>query len=97
LRERFCEALRFDALAVELGCERTALARAFRARFRVSMGEYVRELRVAEVQRRLARGDDASLAEIALRCGFADQSHCTRVFRRLTGTTPAAWGRARRS
>lgn len=93
LRERFREPLRLDALALELGCERTALARAFRARFRVSMGEYVRGLRVTEVQRRLTRGG-APLAEIALQSGFADQSHCTRVFRRLTGATPAAWARA---
>lgn len=96
LRERFRAPLRLDMLARELGCERTALARAFRARFRRSMGEYVRTLRVAEVQRRLARGE-APLAALAVDCGFADQSHCTRVFRRLTGTTPAAWARARRS
>lgn len=95
LRERFRVPLRLDALARELGCERTALARAFRARFRLSMGEYVRTLRVAEVQRRLAQGE-TTLAALAVSCGFADQSHCTRVFRRLTGTTPAAWARTRR-
>ena len=35
----------------------------------------------------------ASIAEIASACGFADQSHLTRVFARLVGTTPAAWRR----
>ncbi len=93
LRELYRESVRLSELARELGCDRTALCRAFRARFGVAMGEYLRRLRVAEVMRRLEEGD-APLAEIALETGFADQSHCTRVFRRLAGTTPAAWTRA---
>jgi AraC-like DNA-binding protein len=32
-----------------------------------------------------------SLAEIALGCGFADQSHFTRVFRQLVGVSPGRW------
>jgi AraC-like DNA-binding protein len=36
-----------------------------------------------------------SLAEIALACGFADQSHFTRVFSRKFRTSPGAWRRAR--
>ncbi len=34
-----------------------------------------------------------SLAEIALACGFADQSHFTRTFSRIVGMTPGAWRR----
>ncbi|MBP0437345.1 helix-turn-helix domain-containing protein [Tianweitania sediminis] len=37
---------------------------------------------------------DLSLAEIALCCGFADQSHFTTSFRKLTGFTPLRWRRA---
>lgn len=33
------------------------------------------------------------LADIALSCGFADQSHFTRTFSRITGMTPGAWRR----
>jgi AraC family transcriptional regulator len=38
-----------------------------------------------------------SLAEIALACGFADQSHFGRVFSRATHTSPGAWRRCLRS
>jgi AraC family transcriptional regulator len=31
------------------------------------------------------------LAEVAVACGFADQCHLTRKFRRATGDTPGAW------
>lgn len=94
LRRRFRERIRFSELARELSCDRTALVRAFQSSFGASMGEYVRSLRVAEVMRLLELGD-TPLAEIALAAGFSDQSHCTRVFRRLAGVTPAVWRRTR--
>jgi AraC family transcriptional regulator len=36
-----------------------------------------------------------SIADVADACGFADQSHLTRVFSRLVGDSPAAWRRRR--
>jgi AraC family transcriptional regulator len=38
----------------------------------------------------LIRGSDAPLASIATAVGFADHSHFSKHFRRLTGQTPAA-------
>jgi AraC family transcriptional regulator len=40
---------------------------------------------------------DASLSDIALRCGFTDQAHLCKHFRQATGETPAAWRRAHKS
>src|SRR5580704_17257396 len=40
---------------------------------------------------------DASLSEIALQCGFADQAHLSKHFRQHTGRTPGSWRRARRT
>lgn len=40
---------------------------------------------------------DLPLKDVAARCGFADQSHFTRVFSRSIGATPASWRRIRRS
>jgi AraC family transcriptional regulator len=39
---------------------------------------------------------DASLSDIALRCGFSDQAHLCKQFRVALGYTPAAWRRAQR-
>jgi AraC family transcriptional regulator len=39
---------------------------------------------------------NASLSDIALRCGFTDQAHLSKHFRLATGHTPAAWRRAHR-
>ena len=48
---------------------------------------YLTQLRVEEGKRLLAE-HHASIAEISLMLGFANQSHFTRVFHKMTGTTP---------
>jgi transcriptional regulator GlxA family with amidase domain len=37
-----------------------------------------------------------TLEQIAVRCGFADQSHLSRVFAAFVGTAPGEWRRQRR-
>lgn len=69
---------------------------AFRASFGTSPHDFVCRCRV-DLAKRLMMETEAPLCEIALDSGFADQSHLSRVFRRVTGTTPAAWRRTRRT
>jgi AraC family transcriptional regulator len=67
--------------------------------FRASSGRtphrYLVERRV-EVAKSLLLRDDVSLAEVAYRVGFADQSHFTRHFRRIVGAPPGQLRRTRR-
>src|SRR5436305_5838911 len=87
LRARATDRIGLGGLAQTVGVHPTYLARAFRAQYGLSVGEYGRRLRLAWAAAELARGD-TPLAEIAANAGFADQSHFTRVFRRQVGTTP---------
>jgi transcriptional regulator GlxA family with amidase domain len=57
----------------------------------MTAGDYVRRLRLWRARDALDCDRDSSLSEIAADCGFADQSHFTRHFRRLFGTTPGAY------
>jgi len=90
LRARLAERIGLSELAETVGVHPAYLARAFRAHYGLSVGEYGRRLRLAWAAGELARGDKP-LAEIAADAGFADQSHFTRVFRRHVGTTPARY------
>lgn len=82
-----------SALARHVGLHPSHLARSFRARHACTVGGYLRRLRVNEIARALALGDQP-ISELSALQGFTDQSHCTRAFRRQFGTTPAAFRRA---
>jgi AraC family transcriptional regulator len=90
LRARRRECIGLGELAAEVGVGPAHLARAFRARHGVSVGEYGRRLRLSWAAGELA-STDKPLAEVAADAGFADQSHFTRAFKRHTGATPAVY------
>jgi AraC family transcriptional regulator len=68
--------------------------RAFRSSFGEPPHEYVIRRRVERAQG-LMLSTTAPLSEIALDCGLADQSHLTRLFRRMVGQSPRSWRRSR--
>ena len=59
----------------------------FRTNFHVTPQKYLRKLRMRMASRALVYTREA-LAEVAVRCGFVDQSHFTREFRRHFNRTP---------
>lgn len=77
------------SLADEADCTPQHLMRLFRKHAGISPHAYLVCLRVAQAKRMLRSG--CTIADTAAACGFADQSHCTRWFRKLAGTTPAAY------
>jgi AraC-like DNA-binding protein len=44
--------------------------------------------------KRLLTESESAISDIALACGFSDQSHLTKVFSKLMGAPPGAWRRA---
>lgn len=81
------------AIAADVGVHPVHLARTFREHHGVTMGEYLRRLRVERARTQLA-ATVKPFSQVALEAGFADQAHFTRVFRTLVGTTPGAYRRA---
>ena len=68
-------------------------ARAFRATVGESPHAYVIRRRIERAEEQIL-STKKPLAEIALDCGFGDQAHMTRLFRRIVGVSPGAWRRA---
>ena len=88
LTEEFRAPLRMRDLARDAGIHPVHLARVFRRIEKQSPGEYQQRQQVRAACG-LLRDPEPPLCFIAAECGFADQSHFTRVFHRMTGTTPA--------
>jgi len=68
--------------------------RAFRESLSETPHEYVMRRRVERAQG-LMLTTNMALGRIAIDCGFADQAHFNKLFRRLAGESPGAWRRAR--
>ena len=79
-------------LARECGLSTSHFSRAFRRTMATTPHQWLLVCRI-EMAKQLLRSGTSSLSEIALACGFADQSHFTRVFSRLSGISPGAWRR----
>ena len=83
-------------LASQCGLSRSHFSKAFKISMGLPPHRWLMRHRIARAQAALARSDE-SIAEIAVSCGFADQSHLTRVFHAVVGASPAAWRRRRRA
>jgi AraC-like DNA-binding protein len=83
---------RVGALARAAGLSARQLQRRFREHFGVGVKEFILRARVRAAAEAL-RTTSAPIAEIALDCGFYDQSSFTRQFRRRAGTTPEKYRR----
>lgn len=90
----FREPLRIRDVAGVVGVHPAHLAARFRQVHKMSLGAYIRRLRVDWAADRLT-GSEESIAAIAYRAGFSDQAHLTRQFKRATGWTPARYRRRR--
>jgi len=70
------------------------------AGYKVSTGtpphRWLMDQRIAE-SKRLLVGPSLPLIDIAIKCGFSDQSHFTRAFSARVGTAPGRWRLVRKS
>ena len=95
--EHFPDALKLTQIAAQVGVHPVYLAAAFRQKFGLTIGEFVRKLRIEHACAELKNGE-LPLSAIALQAGFADQSHFSKVFKLYVGTTPNRYrSTARRS
>jgi AraC family transcriptional regulator len=88
LQESYLEAPGLAALASIAGVHPVHLSREFHKHYHMTIGEYVRKRRI-EYASDLLSNSDVSLAEIAVSCGFSDQSHFCALFKKHSGMTPA--------
>jgi len=99
LRKHIDEGLEGDLSTAALGAlvalSPSYFGRAFKVTFGQTPHAYVTRRRLEAAQSMMLTTREP-LSQIAYLCGFADQSHLCRLFRRAMGAAPQAWRRAHR-
>jgi AraC family transcriptional regulator len=89
---RIAAQISLEDLANECRLSVSYFARAFKCTFGEAPHRWLLRQRVRAAEKMLA-GSENSISAVAIACGFADQSHLTRVFSRIIGVPPGAWRR----
>jgi AraC family transcriptional regulator len=77
-----------------VGLSRIRFATGFKGTTGLSPYAYILRRRITRAQEMLQQ-DNCSIVGIALDLGFSSQAHFTEAFRRIVGTTPGSWRKAR--
>ena len=89
LEENFSRPVKLAELAAICGITAWHLVHSFRDSTGIPPHAYLTQVRVSRAREMLLEGE--ALSSVAYRCGFSDQSHLTRVFKRIHGVTPGAY------
>ncbi|MGD9807825.1 MAG: helix-turn-helix domain-containing protein [Deferribacterales bacterium] len=82
------EKLTLDELASNANMSKFHFIRSFREATGITPHAYLNILRI-ERARRMIFTTDTTIADIATECGFADQAHFTRAYKKIYGTPPS--------
>lgn len=93
IQQQLGSRLSLNRLAHEVGLSPHHFARLFKATYGTTPHQHLQALRIEAAVEALRRDQDVPIAQVALTCGFASQSHMTELLRRRLGLTP---GRLRR-
>lgn len=92
IKENLDRPIRSEDLAALTGSSASHFFRTFKTTFGQTPCAYIASRRIERAQQMMLTTNHP-LSQIALDCGLCDQSHLTRLFRRLVGTTPSDWRR----
>jgi AraC-like DNA-binding protein len=92
LRAHWDQPVPLHQLATVAGLSRFELVRRFSRQVGLPPHAFQTDLRINAARRLLTSGRPP--AEVAQACGFADQAHLTRTFRRMVGITPGRYASA---
>jgi AraC-like DNA-binding protein len=92
LHDNYARSIRLNELSVECAMSPFHLIRSFRASTGMTPHAYLTQVRCNRAREMLLDGE--SISAIAFSCGFSDQSHLTRTFKRIYGVTPGTYASA---
>lgn len=92
IHDHWNENLSLSQLSSATGVHPVTISKSFGKFFGTTLGKYTREMKVNKALQ-LARTTAMPLVQVAMECGFFDQSHFIKAFRSVTGRSPKHWTR----
>ncbi|MCB0689126.1 MAG: AraC family transcriptional regulator [Saprospiraceae bacterium] len=89
LHDRWYENLSLEELSNAVGVHPITISKYFSRYFNCTLGQYLRKLKVQHSL--ILINQNVNLTEVAFQCGFADQSHFIRNFKKYTGLLPSQY------
>jgi len=93
IQEHYMDKISLEDIAGSAGISRTKCTSLFKVYTETTPVEYLNSYRLEEAARRLVN-EHTPVAEIALACGFSQQSYFGRMFQKEYGMTPLAYRRS---
>lgn len=90
------QTIKLEDLAQLLGMSQFYFCRLFRESMGMPPHQYIIAQRIERAKTLLRQSKGQTIAEIALACGFSNQSHLSKHFRKLVGSTPNAYRKGRK-
>jgi len=94
INTNYCLSLKLAHVAREAGMSVSCLERAFKKTLSVTYSVYLNKVRIARAIQMLEEGVEFSISEIAFACGFSNQYHFARMFRKMTQACPREFKKA---
>jgi AraC-like DNA-binding protein len=94
INTNFCLPLKLAHVARQTGMSVSCLERAFKKTLSVTYSVYLNKVRIARAMQMLEEGVEHSISEIAFACGFNNQYHFARMFKRMTQACPREFKKA---
>ena len=93
--ENFTERITIKDICTAVGYSKSTVLSAFKKEFAITVNKRLNDLRLQRAKNML-ENSDATINEIALACGFADQSYFSKVFSSQYGVTPTEYKKDKR-
>ena len=94
IEQQLSQTIAIETLADTLHMSLSTFERQFKLRFGCTPGQFIKKTRIATACKQLRQGQNIS--QVAVQCGFCDQSYFSKEFKRLMGMTPKQFQRLQR-
>lgn len=90
IQESYNTPMKLPQVAREAGMSVSSFGRNFKKQMGMTFTDYVNRLRITQAARMLMK-DDLSMSDVAFACGYTNQFHFTRVFKKIMKISPSLY------